>query len=69
MNNVLNIMKKEIMRFVQDRKIAFQVFILPGLMIYVIYTFMGYAMKSMVEKEKKEVYNVEIVRMPQNLGN
>ncbi len=69
MNNVLNIMKKEIMRFVQDRKIAFQVFILPGLMIYVIYSFMGYAMKSMVEKEKKEVYNVEIVRMPQNLGN
>ena len=69
MNNVLNIMKKEIMRFVQDRKIAFQVFILPGLMIYVIYSFIGYAMKSMVEKEKKEVYNVEIVRMPQNLGN
>lgn len=69
MNNVLNIMKKEIMRFVQDRKIAFQVFILPGLMIYVIYSFMGYAMKSMVEKEKKEVYNVEIVRMPQNLEN
>ena len=69
MNNVLNIMKKEIMRFVQDRKIAFQVFILPGLMIYVIYSFMGYAMKSMVEKEKKEVYNVEIVRMPQKLGN
>ncbi|WP_029067137.1 ABC transporter permease [Lachnobacterium bovis] len=69
MNNILNIMKKELLRFILDKKIAFQIFILPGLLIYVTYSFMGYAMKEISQKEETKKYNIEMVGVPQSVAN
>lgn len=46
MNNILTIMKKEFFRFFHDKRMVLSVLLLPGLMIYVMYTFMGKAVSS-----------------------
>lgn len=43
---VFTIFKKEIFRFLGDKKTVFGTILLPGLMIYVMYTFMGSAFAS-----------------------
>ncbi|MBN2557239.1 MAG: ABC transporter permease [Clostridia bacterium] len=49
-NNIITIMKKELKRVFLDRKLAFAVFIMPGLTIAVIYSLMG----GMVDKLGKD---------------
>ena len=44
-SNILTIMKKELARFFGDRRMVASIF-LPGLLIYLIYTFMGDALMS-----------------------
>lgn len=46
-SNVLTIMKKELARFLGDKRLAFSAILLPGIMIFVMYTFMGSAMENM----------------------
>ena len=47
MKNVLLIIKKEFARFFGDKRLVFTSLIMPGLMIYVLYTFMGSGIGSM----------------------
>ena len=51
---VLTIFKKELARFFGDRRMALTTILLPGLMIYVLYTFMGNALSSQFSVE--EIY-------------
>ena len=48
---VLTIFKKELARFFGDRRMALTTILLPGLMIYVLYTFMGNALSSQFSVE------------------
>lgn len=43
---IITIFKKEIARFLGDKKTVFGTILLPGLMIYLMYTFMGSAFES-----------------------
>ncbi len=47
MNKTFIIAKKELYRFFTDRRLLFSTVLLPGLMVYIIYTFMGSAFSSM----------------------
>jgi sodium transport system permease protein len=47
MKNVWTIFKKEWDRVIKDKRLVFSVMILPGLMIFLIYTFMGGAMSNL----------------------
>ncbi|MFA7144933.1 MAG: ABC transporter permease, partial [Candidatus Izemoplasmatales bacterium] len=47
MKNIWTIFKKEWDRVIKDKRLLFSVMILPGLMIFLIYTFMGTAMSSL----------------------
>ena len=49
--NILTIAKKEFARFFKDKGLVFSTILLPGLMIYVMYTFMGSAMSSLYTVE------------------
>ena len=40
-SNTMTIMKKELARFFGDRRMVFTTILLPGLMIYILYSFMG----------------------------
>lgn len=50
MRNIWTIMKKEFARFFKDKRMVLTA-ILPGIVIYVIYTFMGGALESMFTEE------------------
>ena len=49
MNNIFTIMKKELFRYLSDRRMLLTTILLPGLMIYIVYSIMGQAMSSQFE--------------------
>ncbi len=63
MNNILTIMKKEMARFFGDRRMLFSL-ILPGLMIYLIYSIMGQAMQDKFTTGNDYVYQVQALNLP-----
>jgi len=50
-NNILNVMKKEFSRFFRDRRMVIMI-LLPAVLIYVVYSFMGTAMSSMFAQDE-----------------
>lgn len=65
-NTILTIMKKELARFFGDRRMVLTTILLPGLMIFVMYRFMGDAMSSQitVEEDNREC---QVMNMPEEL--
>ena len=64
MRNILTIMKKEFDRFFKDRRMVVSTLLLPGIMIYFVYSIMGSAMGSQFMTEETYVYKMEVVNMP-----
>jgi len=62
--NVLTVIRKEFARFFKDRRMVFTSLILPGLMIYVIYSFLGDAMQSMFMPSEEHVPVINAVNLP-----
>lgn len=63
MNNIFTIMKKELFRYFTDRRMLFTTILLPGLMIYIVYSFMGNAMSSqfnVADDYKTSVYAIDV---------
>ncbi len=63
-NNILTILKKELKRVFLDKKLAFAVFIMPGLTIALIYSLMGGMINKMGEDAKEHVPVVHAINMP-----
>ncbi len=53
-NNIGTIIRKEFARFFGDRSLVFTAIIMPGLLIYLIYTLMGSFMFDRIEQEEAE---------------
>lgn len=66
-SNILTIMKKELSRFLGDRRIVFSSILLPGIMIYLLYTFMGSAMGSLIGN-KDTAPKIAAVQMPASVA-
>ena len=64
MNSILTIFKKELARFFGDRRMVLSTILLPGLLIYVLYTFMGTAMTDMYGVEEDYQAKISVVNMP-----
>ena len=60
MSGIFTIMKKELRRFFTDTRMLVTVLLLPGLLIYVMYTVMGDAMGNMFTVEEDYVYRVGV---------
>lgn len=58
MKNILAIFKKEWDRVIKDKRLVITIMILPGLMIFLIYTFIGNAMSGAFQED---IYNIAIV--------
>lgn len=67
-SNVLTIIKKEFARFFGDRQLLFTAVIMPGLLIYIIYSFMGSGIESMVSEGADDVVTVRVENMPQSVA-
>jgi sodium transport system permease protein len=61
MKNIWTIFKKEWDRVIRDKRLVMSVMILPGLMIFLIYTFMGGAIERFTTEES---VNVAVVNNP-----
>ena len=67
MRNIWTIMKKEFDRFFKDKRMVVSTLLLPGIMIYFVYSIMGTAMGSQFMTEETYVYKMEVVNMPSTL--
>lgn len=63
-SNIFTIMRKEFARFFGDKRLVITTLILPGLLIYVIYSFMGSGMESVFSPSGDEPMNIYAVNMP-----
>lgn len=66
-SDLLTIIKKEFARFFGDKRMVFTA-LMPGLLIYALYSFMGDGMSQMYEPEDGYVYEINVVNMPQSLA-
>lgn len=65
-NPILVVMKKELARFFGDRKLVASI-LLPGVLIYVMYTFLGAAMTETFSTEDSYVPSVAVLNLPASL--
>lgn len=66
-SDLLTIIKKELARFFGDRRMVTAA-IMPGILIYVMYTFMGTGMSEMMSTDEDYVYDISVVNMPQSMS-
>ena len=67
-SNTLTIIKKEFARFFGDRQMLFTTVLLPGLLIYLIYSFMGMGMKKMVTEGANELVTLCVENLPASMA-
>ena len=67
-SNTLTIIKKEFARFFGDRQLLFTTVIMPGLLIYIIYSLMGNGIQKMITKGSEEVVTMRVENMPPSLS-
>ena len=63
MKNILTVMKKEFARFFKDRRMVIMT-LLPAMLIYAMYSFMGTAMTSVFNPDKEYIPLAHTVNMP-----
>lgn len=66
-SNTFTIIRKELSRFFRDPRMVFTTLILPGLLIYFIYTFMGDGFSIQLSTPEEYVYNIEAVSFPDSV--
>ena len=67
MRNIITIMKKEFARFFGDRRMI-AMMLMPGVLIYIVYSFMGTAMTSMFHPDEGHAPVVYAVNMPDSVA-
>lgn len=67
-SNTWTIIKKEFACFFGDRQLLFTAVIMPGLMLYVIYTLMGSGMSRMATEGKDDMVVVRVENMPESVA-
>ena len=66
--NMLTIIKKEFARFFRDKRMVFTTILMPGLLIYLIYSFMGAGMMREFMTDETYVANAYMQNMPEELA-
>lgn len=66
-NSVLLIMKKELARFFGDRRLVVSI-LMPGILIYILYSFMGSAMRDAFGADEDYIPTVQAVNLPDSIG-
>ncbi len=65
-NSIITIFKKEMARFFGDKRTAFTTILLPGLMIFVMYSIMGDAISSQISVEEDYKYECYMQNLPED---
>lgn len=64
MRNILTIFKKEFTRVIKDKRLAFSVILMPGLMIYLIYSLMGNMMTEFIGRVDTHNSRIVVENLP-----
>ena len=67
-NNTLTIIKKEFARFFGDKRMVISVILVPGLMIYLLYSLMGVMMARQLVTSEDYVGKAYVQNMPEELS-
>lgn len=67
MKEILTIVKKEFVRFFTDKRLWITAVIMPGLMIYLLYSLLGGAISDMLGQDDDYVYQVCVCNLPDPL--
>lgn len=65
--NIITIIKKEFARFFGDKRMVFTTVLMPGLMIYILYSFMGNGLMNQFGTDDEYVYQIHTVNLPASL--
>ncbi len=63
MRNIFAVFKKELVRFFKDRRMVLSV-IMPGIIIYIMYSIMGSVIPDMVQPDGNKMYKISTVNLP-----
>lgn len=63
-NNIYTVVSKELSRFFKDKRLLFSSIILPGLMIYIMYSVIGNIMSKQFKPDDRHIYKVAVSNMP-----
>lgn len=66
-SNILTIIKKEFAKFFGDKRLVFTTLLLPGLMIFLMYSVMGDALKSFSSVDDSYVFKVYVSNTPDSI--
>lgn len=67
-SNILTIMKKEFARFFKDRRMVLTTIFMPGILIFIMYSFIGTGMSSMKDTGEDFIPKVYAVNLPESLS-
>ncbi len=63
-NGIWTIAKKELRRFFGDRRMLLTTLLLPGLTIYIMYSFMGMALENSFSVDEDQSFSISAVNLP-----
>jgi sodium transport system permease protein len=66
-SGLIAIIKKEFTRFFTDKRMVLTALLLPGLMIYLMYSFMGNALENMLNVDEDYVPTIYAVNLPTSI--
>lgn len=66
-NNIITVMKKEFIRFFTDRRMVLTTLLMPGIMIYLLYSVMGMGFSSQNETAKDYQAKVLAENLPESM--
>ena len=66
-NSIITVMKKEFMRFFTDRRMVVTTLLMPGIMIYFLYSFMGSGLGSKLGESEDFVASIAVQNLPESM--
>ncbi|MCI9080777.1 MAG: ABC transporter permease [Lachnospiraceae bacterium] len=66
-NSIMTVMKKELTRFFTDRRMVLTTLLMPGLMIYLLYSFMGTGLSSQFGSSDEHVTSIYAEHLPDSI--
>lgn len=66
-NSIMTVMKKELTRFFTDRRMVLTTLLMPGLMIYFLYSFMGTGLSSQFGSSDEHVTSIYAEHLPDSI--
>ena len=67
-SNTWTIIRKEFARFFGDRQLVFTAVIMPGLLIYLIYSLMGVGIRTMETQGEQDLVIVHVENLPESMA-